>query len=65
MDAVTSTKMLQLAQVMQQLPGEHGLVDVPQLAQAREALQSIESIPGAVAAEPLLVTPAQHVDLRA
>ncbi len=64
-DAITSTKMLQLAQVMQQLPAEHGLVDLPQLEHARDALQSIEAIPAQSAPEPLLVSPPQHVDLRA
>lgn len=63
-DAVTTTRMLQLAQVMQQLPAEHGQVPLAQLEQSRDALQSIEAIP-AVAPEPLLVNPPEHVDVRA
>ncbi|MBJ7332717.1 MAG: hypothetical protein JHC95_22675 [Solirubrobacteraceae bacterium] len=61
MDAVTTTRMLQMAQVMQQLPSEHGQVPLRQLEQARDAYQSIEAVPQA-APERLLVEPAQHVD---
>lgn len=65
-DAITSTKMLQLAQAMQQLPADpQGPMDAAQVVQAREALQSADAIPAASAPAPPLVSPAQHVDLYA
>lgn len=65
-DAITTTRMLQLAQVMEQLPANAG-GDVPiaQVEQAREAYQSIESVPAPSAPAPLLVSEPQHVDLYA
>ena len=64
MDAITTTQMLQMAQIMQQLPSAGGDVNVPQLAKAREAFQSIDAI-APPSAEPLLASPPQHVDVRA
>lgn len=62
-DAVTSTRMIQLAQAMQQLPTDvQGPMDVAQLAQTREL---VDAVPAASAPAPPLVTPAQHVDLYA
>lgn len=63
MDAITSTRMIQLAQAMQQLPaGETGNVTAPQIEQAREAIASMQSAP---APEPLLVAEPQQIDVRA
>lgn len=64
MDAITTTRMLQMAQVMQQLPADGGHVPLRQLEMAREAFQSLDSIP-APSAEPMLVSEPQHVDVRA
>lgn len=62
-DAITSTRMIQLAQAMQQLPTDvQGPMEVAQLAHTRELL---DSAPAATAPAPPLVTPAQHVDLYA
>lgn len=63
MDAITSTRMIQLAQAMQQLPADvQGPVDAAQIAQVRDV---VEAVPAASAPAPPLVSPAQHVDLYA
>lgn len=56
-DSVTMTQMLQMAQIMQQLPAATENVPIRQLAQAREALDAVQAAPA-----PALATPAQHVD---
>lgn len=56
-DSVTMTQMLQMAQIMQQLPAASENVPVAQVVQAREALDAVQATPA-----PALATPAQHVD---
>lgn len=56
-DSVTMTQMLQMAQIMQQLPAASENVPVAQVVQAREALDAVQAAPA-----PALATPAQHVD---